>query len=374
MKGLVIWAHSNCRSMMGVYAALVKALKCPVVIALWESPVAGCQGLRDRVGFSSSEFSEIEMLSVGENWLAGKKILDEHPGYNHLFGVYQKSPNFRRLIREAARRGERVGVLSEAPCNMIPGWRGLLKKFIYLPFVLPWKIRSVVASADFVLSLSGEYSTRALERIGWPKNKIIPFGYFPPPIPGSKFVKRETTDDFHLLVTGIMTWHRGQDVVLDALSILKKRGARVRATITQEGPLAAGLKRRAQTERLDVTFPGFLPMKDLIHLYETCSAYVAAGRAEPWGMRLNDAVHCGAPLIVSRGMGGVQIVDRFACGLSFENESPADLADKIENMMSNKEDYRRIAGNVQKTSEALLPESQAQVLREKLSCFSAEWM
>ena len=35
-------------------------------------------------------------------------------------------------------------------------------------------------------------------------------------------------------------------------------------------------------------------------------------------MRLNDALNCGSPLVVSRGMGGVRLVDEYGCGLAFD--------------------------------------------------------
>lgn len=365
MKGLVIWAQSNCRSMMGVYAALKKSVEYPVVIALWHYPVEGCQNLRDKVGFTSAEFGEIEMLPVGESREAGLKILDEHPGYAHLFGVYQGSPNFRFLIGEAKRRGEKVGVVSEAPCNMRPGWKGWLKEKVYLPFVLPWKIRSVVKAAEFILNLSGD-DPKPMVRIGWPREKIIPCGYYSPPIPGSACVKRTTNKDFHILVTGIMTWHRAPDVVLEALAILKAKGQSVKATFTQEGPLLESLKARAAAEGLNVDFPGFLPMEDLIRLYETCSVYVAAGRAEPWGMRLNDAVQCGAPIAVSSGMGGRKLVDDYGCGFVFECDNAEDLARQLKRMIESKAHYLECAEKAFVAAHEIMPFKKAEKLKDVL--------
>lgn len=365
MKGLVIWAQSNCRSMMGVYAALKKSTEYPVVIALWHYPKEGCQNLRDKVGFKSDEFGEVEMIPVGESWEAGKKILDDHLGFSHLFAVYQGSSNFRRLITEAKKRGEKVGIVSEAPCNMTPGWKGWLKEHVYLPFVLPWKIRKVVKAAEFILNLSGD-DTKPMERIGWPKKKIIPFGYYSPPIPGSKCVARTTNKDFHILVTGIMTWHRAPDVVLEALSILKAKGVSFKATFTQKGPLLESLKARAAAEGLDVDFPGFLPMEDLIRLYETCSVYVAAGRAEPWGMRLNDAVQCGAPIAVSSGMGGRKMVDEYGCGFVFERDNAEDLARQLKRMIEDETYYRNCASKATEAARQISPEVKAVNLKDLL--------
>lgn len=365
MKGLVIWAQSNCRSMMGLFSELIKIIDCPVVVALWKHPKDGCDNLRDKVGFSSDEFAHITMLPVGESWEAGKKILDEHPGYAHIFTIYQSYPNYRRLIVEAKRRGEHVGIMGEAPCNMSDGLKGVLKDRVYLPIVVPIKIRKVIKSCDFIMNLNGDDPTSLL-KIGWPKDKIIPFGYFSPPIPGSKCVARTTNSDFHILVTGIMTWHRAPDVVMQALVLLKEWGVKCRATFTQKGPLLERLKMVAAKHDLAVEFPGFLGMTELIKLYETCTVYIGAGRSEPWGMRLNDAVQCGAPIVVSRGMGGVKLVDDYGCGATFRADASAELAHVLRRMIEDRAYYLRCAENAFQTAERISPKQMAKEVKRVL--------
>ena len=366
MKGLVIWAQSDCRSMMGVYASLVRTLEHPVVVALWfyrktknQVTNRNCLGLKD------DEFADIPMIGVGENRAAGLKILDEHPGYTHLFAVYQNSPNFRFLIAEAKRRGEKVFVISESPCNMTPGVKGWLKEHFYLKYLLPRKVKDVIRVSEKVFNLSGD-SCAALQAIGWPAEKIVPFGYFSPPIPESKCVERTTNADFHILVSGVMQWHRAPDTVIKALILLNKWGVRYRATFTQKGPLLESLKSAAALHDLPIEFPGFLPMPELMKLYESCSVYVAAGRHEPWGMRLNDALQCGAPLAVSRGMGGVQMVDEFGCGISFAAEDYVDLAHKLRRMIEDESFYLNCARNAFRAAKEVAPGKKAKLLMKGL--------
>ena len=345
MKGLIIWAQSNCRSMLGLYAQIKNIASCPVVIAVHKRTDERCApNIRSAVGFSDSEFPDIELMPIGEDREKGLELINQHPGYDHLFAVYQGSENFRFLICEASRRGMNVSVISESPCNMSTGIKGWLKERFYLRYVLPRKVRKVVCSAKRIINLSGD-STAALRAIGWDADKIVPFGYYPPPIPGSRCVPRTPSGDFHILATGIMTWHRAPDVILRALELLKKWGVPFRATFTQEGPMLNELKRLAKAKNLPIEFSGFLPMTQLIKLYETCSVYVAAGRSEPWGMRLNDALQCGAPLLVSRGMGGVQLVDRYGCGLSFEKDDWVDLAHKLKLLICDASTYSTCANN-----------------------------
>lgn len=371
MKGMVIWAQSNCRSMMALYRAVAKTAKVPVVITLWHYKNDGCESdIRSKVGFRSDEFSDVEMIPVGENHQKGMEVLNQHQGWLQLFCVWQASPVYRKLIVEARRQGDRVGVMCESPCNMSSGWRGVLKS-LYMRLALPIIARSVVHASDFFINYSGDGDKWA-RRIGWPRDKIIPFGYFSPAIEGSRCVKRESNRPFMILATGILAKYRGADVLVEALKVLKERGVAYRAVITQQGELLPRLKEMACKFDLPIEFPGFLPMPDLIKLYEICSVYVGAGRSEPWGMRLNDALNCGAPLVVSTGMGGVKLVRDYGCGLEFKNEDANDLANKLCMLLSNEGDlYQHVAKAADCAARAISPENKAYELLRKLETFYA---
>lgn len=329
MKGLIIWAQSSCRSVMAFYRELGKAFNVPIVVALWyykshEGEISN----RAAIGFEDSEFSDMDMVPIGEDFDKGMLLLSSHAGWHHLCCNYQGSPNFRRLLLIAASRGDKVAVGSESPCNMQRGIKGLLRD-IYFRTKLPFDLRKIIAASEFMINYSGN-DCRLARLVGWPSRKIIPFGYFPPPIPLTSMRERKTNNPFEILSTGELTWHRGSDILIDALLILKRIGVKYHATVTQQGPLLNDLKAKTLRYNLPVDFPGMLEMKDLRRAYESCSVFVGAGRREPWGMRLNDALNCGAPLVVSRGMGGVKMVDDCGCGMAFENEDPEDLARKLE--------------------------------------------
>ncbi|MBO7720829.1 MAG: glycosyltransferase family 4 protein [Kiritimatiellae bacterium] len=370
MKGLFIWACSYCRSTFGLYRELIGQLGVPACIGLWR---IGENTLRTAVGFSGSEFDDLPIVEVGENLGRGLKLLDGHPGWNHLFCVCQASPVFRKLAVEAKRRGCGVGVMCEAPCNMFYGWRRAAKA-VYLRTLLPHRMKEVVKAADFFVNYSGD-GTDAAAMAGWPVDKILPFGYFPPPIAGSKCVRRTAPGrPFTILATGIMSRHRGADVLVEALRRLKERGVEYRAVITQNGELLETVRRKAAGCGLPVELPGFVAIEELIKLYETCSLYVACGRDEPWGMRVNDALNCGAPLGVSRGMGGVQLVDRYGCGFAFSRADAADLADKLERAATDGDYYREIAGNAFKAAEAISPRNKAAELIAVIEKRRPGWM
>ena len=369
MNGIVIWSQSNCRSTMALYRELIRELGVPALITLWHyNKCDSDKDIREQIGFSHDEFADLPIESVGEDLKKGMAVLKAHLKWHHIFCVWQGSPVYRRLIVEAKRLGCSVAVMCESPCNMASGWRRFLKA-VYMRFCLPIVARPVVKSADLFINDSGDDFSAAL-RLGWRKDKIVPFGYFSPPIPGARLVPRKSNQPFRILATGIMAKYRGADVLVEALRLLKMRGVEYRATITQKGELLNALKAKATAFNLPIEFPGFVEMRDLIRLYETCTVYVGAGRSEPWGMRLNDALQCGAPLVVSRGMGGVQLIDRYGCGLDFPAGDSVRLADVLERMAKDGNLYKRLSDKAFLAAQEISPRSKAKELTRLLK----EWL
>lgn len=336
MKGLLVWAHSYCRSVLGFYRGLGKAWNVPLKVCIWKENAA----LRTNVGFTEDEFSDMDISFIGNDYSKARDILCKYSNWNQLFCAYQSVKIYQDLIIEAKSMGCQIAIASEAPCNMTPGLKGFFKR-IYLTFVLPYKIKRQISCAEFIINFSGD-DVKSLMRLGWNKDCIIPCGYYSPAIIGSKCVKRtrKSWENFRILLTGIHQWHRSPFVLLKALKILNEKGVKFECEITQKGPLFDRMKSYVDKHKMEnVHLLGFLPMEELISRYENCSLYIGAGNYEPWGMRLNDALMCGAPMVVNKGMGGYKMVKDYNCGLVFERNNYRELARKIEMLIKNEELY-----------------------------------
>ena len=370
MQGLVIWAHSYCRSTLGFFRGLGKAFGVPLKLCIWKENAK----IRTNVGFTESEFDDLDITFVGNNYELAFGILNEHKHYHHIFGAYQSVRIYQDLIIEAKSLGCKIGIASEAPCNMTPGINRLPKE-LYIKYLLPFKVKKQIKAADFIINLSGA-DTKPLENIGWPYEKIIPCGYYSPKIEKATVVKRTEAnwDNFTILLTGLHQWHRSPMLLIKALYELKKQGLTPKCYITQSGPLLNDMKRYAEEKQLsNISFLGFVKMERLVELYETCSVYIGTGNYEPWGMRLNDALNCGAPLIVNKGMGGYKMIEDYSCGLTFEHNDYCSLASKLKLLITDMNYYLKVANNAYEAVTNISPDAKALEVKSVIHNNYIDW-
>lgn len=363
-KGIVIWPYSECRSTMATYAAIATSIDVPTYIAILRDNNGCGMANRSSLGFDANEFSNLDRTFIGLNLAKGLDVIRTHPGWDHIFCEFQNSSVTRQLIVKAKETGGRIIIACESPCNMYSGWKWFAKE-IYLRSVVPRICRKIVSIADVFINYSGN-DAKAHKFCKWPDSQIFPFGYYSPRIQGSQRKLRVTGTDFRILASGKLSKYRGADVLVNALILLKEWGVNYSATITQDGPLFDKIRRIKQTYNLPLDLPGYLPLKDMVHHYENCSVYVGAGRSEPWGMRLNDALNCGAPLVVSDGMGGEKLVQDYGCGLICKRNNPRDLAEKLRILAQDAKKYNEIALRAYEAAEEIVPEKRAMDIIEVL--------
>lgn len=356
IEGIQVWAVSYCRSTLGFYEALARALNLPLRVCL----ARGGSGERGELGFSETEFAHLDLVETADE-ITAALALAERPTWLQLFGTYQTAAHIQATLAAALSQGMDVGVASEAPCNMeSPGPRRLAQA-AYLKYALPLRVARVTRGARFILNWSGD-DAASLTALGWSAQRIIPMGYFPPPLPGTTFRPRSSADraPFRILCSSALTWHRGPDLLVEALALLKRWGVSFEADFTGTGPLEAGMRSRVAEADLPVRFLGRVPMDELVALYEGCSVFVAPGRQEPWGIRVNDALNAGAPSIVSCGMGAVKLIDDLDAGLSFRRGDVTDLAWKLRRLATDEALYLRLCNALTASRDSLLPRVAAE--------------
>ena len=329
-RSLVLWAHSACRSTAVLYTEtkrLAEAQGWKVTICEWGRKSLPSDRL---IPFDDS-------IVVGDDHEKGREILRQHGGPEsvQMFGVYQNSSVWRRLIVEAKRGGARVVVYSEAPCEMCLGLKAALKR-LYYRFALPWKLRAAVHAAGLFISASGKMGIDRLVRLGWKREKIVPFGYASP-----RLGKREEGRGKREEGREIRVLHLGNEAAYRGVGIAEKAAKLAGVELVKTGGKMSEEELVAEIRRADVV--------------------VGCGYCEPWGMRINDALLEGTPVVVSDGMGVAAVCDWYGCGCVVLKGDVSAVAKVLKRCKEEPEFLAELRGGAQVAARELLPENRAKV-------------
>ena len=261
------------------------------------------------------------------------RLLRSHDGAFHIFTSYHKSSPILSAAFEATRLKLDFGMLSEAPLSMRTGVSWLVHR-LYLATVLPLRVRRIVQGARFLLCESG-CDFRDLTRLGWTSEQLFPFGYFPDPPPYKATARPQPF--LRILSVGALLFHKGNHILIDACKILARRGIPFECDIVGDGPERESLIQITHRHGIveSFRFHGFVDDDALAAIASRCAILACPGLEEPWGIRVNDALHAGFVPVVSNGVGASQIIARFGAGLIFPKGDSIALAECLSTLHHN---------------------------------------
>lgn len=129
--------------------------------------------------------------------------------------------------------------------------------------------------------------------------------------------------------------HKGVEVLLEALALLRAEGLEVGLDVHADGPLRSTLQARADSLGVSplVEFHG--RTNDVTKVYRASAATVMPSFIEPFGMVAIESMSFGTPVIASRVGGHLEIIEDGVSGLLYEPWSARELADRIRTIVSD---------------------------------------
>lgn len=156
--------------------------------------------------------------------------------------------------------------------------------------------------------------------------------------------KEFKTDKFRMLYVGGINYHRGIQYVIQAISLLKKKGIEVHFDLVGDGSYLADIKQLINELKVqdNVTVHGYKHYTQICDIYE--SAHVALIPHVKSGHTDNTIPHkifqylyAGIPMIVSNCNPLVRIVNETESGVSYPYDSPEAFADIISRFYTHPE-------------------------------------
>ncbi|MFD3916331.1 glycosyltransferase [Streptomyces sp. NPDC088147] len=145
-----------------------------------------------------------------------------------------------------------------------------------------------------------------------------------------------------LLVLGSrLSVEKRPGTALDALAELRERGVPAVLVVAGDGPLRAGLVRRARAERLPALFLGHVRDREaMADLQASADICLAPGPAETFGLSALEALACGTPVVASASSALPEVIGD--AGIAARDNASA-FADAIQELRARPEGARRAA-------------------------------
>ncbi len=219
-------------------------------------------------------------------------------------------------------------------------------KPLILPYAMIYPLLTRLSlKLDRYIAISNAVK-RLYVKYGYPEDRIIVIPEF---IPIDNLVFTNRNDNyvnvinnvFKVLYVGTLTYHKGIDILIDTLGIIKdKYNISIHLTLVGSSKDNYEQFLRKLINKLDlntnITFKGYVDDNELDLLYHTHDVFIHPARwPEPYARTIMEALIHGLPCIVSDIGGSQEIVGD--AGIVFRKNDPDDLANKILMLISNKE-------------------------------------
>ena len=148
-----------------------------------------------------------------------------------------------------------------------------------------------------------------------------------------------------LLYVGRLVREKDLDDLVTAVHLLRARGMRFRTVVVGEGPMRAELQGRLP----EAHFPGHRTGADLARWYASADLFVFPSTTETFGNVILEAFASGLPVVGAVAPGSMDLVEPGRNGILARPRDPADLADKIQYLLSERVDRAAMGREARRT-------------------------
>jgi glycosyltransferase involved in cell wall biosynthesis len=250
--------------------------------------------------------------------------------------------SFSHLLAVLAQRVRRGSVLLREEQTLLaprPRWKQTVKRAA-LPLILG------PATAVYI----GSENRRWLRRFGFPESRLFPAPYC---VDGESLNRALTelpprselreklgldTETPVILTVARLAPEKQIDRLLDAFGLVRREQP-CQLLIVGSGELEGALSDRVRRSAIpDVTFAGYLRQSEIPAAYAASDVFTLFSRYEPWGLVINEAMHCGLPVVASDQVGAAHdLVREGVTGHVVDHRDVGRLAERLRLLVADSE-------------------------------------
>jgi glycosyltransferase involved in cell wall biosynthesis len=218
--------------------------------------------------------------------------------------------------------------------------------------LLRLRTKLMTAPLSLVIAIS-EFVKEQLVKAGVPSSKIVVryLGVDNKRFRPDPSAKKEWMERFHIrsdeLILSTVSYLRpfkNPQVLVQACKELKARRMPFRLFVGGDGEMLAGLKEQSKKLNVEEHINWLGNVADPRRLLQASDIFVLASTGEAFGLVLTEAMACGVPVVGSRSGSLPEVVKDREAGILFEPLNSHALCDAIEELATNVECRRHMAG------------------------------
>lgn len=313
----------------------------------WQTP--GCEPAKVVVHPTDAELRE----------LVGGVDADDHV---HLLGGIGKGTLNRRVLKQLAKSGSVIGLISESADNR--GISGLLRRAMY------FKDRCFVGRhLDLILAM-GQLGVRWFRLSGYKPSRIFPFAYVTERPGVTSEPRREVQDhgSFRIMYLGRII--RLKDGITAIQALKRLADCDWRLDVVGDGPDLSRWKEAAAKSGVAgrIRFCPAVENGAIGGLFREVDLLLLPSRKDGWGAVVNEALMCGVPVVCSDNCGAADLLREPWRGATFKTGSAESLRGVLQGLIQRGRRTEEASARVREWSSALEGPQVAQYLIDVVQC------
>jgi len=261
------------------------------------------------MGWHRPDFGNCKIIIQPSDRLIVNLIEQDIKETVHIFSGINPITMAYKAFKQAIKLGANIGVYAETV-----NWLGIKGKMRWIRDRL--YVFRYSDKIDFMLAI-GDIAVRWFSRIGYPIEKIYPFGYFTEnrlfrtDLNNVKYLDSPIND---LCFIGQLINRKGVDLLIKALGKLNSLNFRLK--IIGEGHNKAEYMSLCKVNQIEdkVLFLGAIKNNDAIQILSKSDLFILPSRWDGWGAVVNEALMQGVPVICSDYCGAADLIANSARG------------------------------------------------------------